>query len=389
VSTRLTRRGVAVGVGVVVVAAVAGAGVLVWTRAGPAPGAAQNALVTAGTSNCGKGWVPRAGDQTLQVVNRGTVPTDVEVVGVPSGAVYAELEGLGVGLTRPVRVVLGGGDFAIRCGIEDAGPVTGPAVHVTGPAGAPGIVPVTANDLAGPLRSYHDYVAAGLTTLVSRTTALRDAVRAGDLGRARASWLPAHLAYLRLGAAYDAFGDADALIDGGPDGLPRGADDPGFTGFRRLERGLWHTEPAAKLRPVADALTADVVALRAGFARSQIDPRDLGLRAHEILEDADRATLTGGADQGSGSELAELAAQLDGTRELVAVLRPVLTTRYPGLSDVDAGIARLAALLDRAQPYRPLTTLSRNDRAQFNGAVGDLVEKLAPIAAICEPRRTS
>lgn len=389
-ATRMTRRSLTIGGSVVVAAAAVVTGVLVWPPADPAPAAAANpGLVTAGTSNCGKGWTPHAGDQTLQVVNRGTAPADVAVIAVPSGAIYGEIEGLGVGVTRPVRVVLGGGDFAIRCGVEDVSPVTGPTVHVAGPAGAPGIVPVTANDLSAPLRQYHDYVAAGLTTLVGKTTALRDAVRAGDLGRARSAWLPAHLAYLRLGAAYGAFGDADAKIDGGPGGLPRGVADPGFTGFRRLERGLWHGEPAARLAPVAAALLTDVTALRASFPRTQIDPRDLGLRAHEIMEDASRDTLTGGADQGSGSELAELSAELDSTRELVTVLRPVLTTRYPALSDVDKGMTRLAALLSGARPYPPLAAVPRADRERLNGAVGDLVEKLAPVAVICEPRRTS
>jgi iron uptake system component EfeO len=385
----LTRRRLLVGGGIAVVAAAVTAGVLIWSQEDPRPAAAGPQAVTAGASNCGKGWTPHAGDQTLQVVNRGTVATDVEVIEVPSGAVHGEIEGLGVGLTRSLRVVLGGGDFAIRCGVEDIGPFTGPTVHIAGPRGAPGVVPVTVNDLTGPLRAYTGYVANGLTTLVNRTTALRDAVRAGDLRKARSAWLPAHVAYIRLGAAYGAFGDTDGLINGGPGGLPRGVADPDFTGFRRLEYGLWHGQSAKTLTPVADKLTTNVVALRRDFPRSQIDPRDLGLRAHEILEDVDRETLTGGADQGSGSELAEVAASLDGTRELVGVLRPVLTTRYPAMSEVDTGMKRLDALLAGLRPYRPLAALSRTDRARLNGAVGDLVEKLAPVAVICEPRRTS
>ena len=388
-STHPTRRRLLVG-GVVVVAAAVASGVLVLSRDEAAPPAAVVAApVVVGTSNCGKGWAPHAGDQTIEVVNRGTAATDVEVVAVPSGAVHGELEGLGAGLTRPLRVVLGGGDYAIRCVVEDVDPITSPAVHVAGPPGPAGVVPVTANDLAGPVKQYTEYVTTGLATLVRRTTQLRDAVRAGDLGKARSAWLPAHLAYLRLGAAYGAFGDADAAIDGGPDGLPQGVADAGWTGFRRLEYGLWHGQSATQLRPVADKLAADVVALRASFPRSQIDPRDLGLRAHEIFEDVDRLTLTGDADQGSHSELAEVATALDSTKELIGVLRPVLATRYSGLSKVDSGLARLSSLLAALRPYRPLESLSGTERAQLNGIVGDLTEKLAPIAVICEPRRTS
>lgn len=390
-SARPTRRRLVLGGSVVVAASAIAAGALIWSPWPPdeAPPAADTGLVTVGTSGCGAGWAPRAGEQTVHLVNRGTAAAEVQVVAVPSGAVLGEVEGLGAGLTRPVRVVLGGGDFAIRCVVEDAGPITGPAVHIAGPAAAPGVVPVTDNDLTGAVRAYRDYTAEGLTTLVHRTTGLRAAVRGGDLGQARSAWLPAHLAYVRLGAAYGAFGDADSLINGGPEGLPRGVADPDFTGFRRLEHGLWHGQSVAALTPVADKLLADVTALRASFPRSQLDPRDLGLRAHEVLEDVDRDTLTGVADQGSGSELAEVEASLDGTRELVAVLRPVLATRYPALSEVDAGMTRLSGLLSGLRPYHPLDALSHSEREQVNGAVGDLVEKLAPIAVICEPRRTS
>ena len=370
----LTRRRLFVGGSLVVAAALVVTGVLLRSGGEDPRPAAAPALVTVGTSNCGAGWVPRAGAQTLQVVNRGTAAADVEVVAVPSGAVHGEVEGLGAGLTRPLDVVLGGGDYAIRCVVEDASPILGAIVHVDGPKGPAGVVPVTDNDLAGPLKQYRAYVTQGLVTLVTRTSELRDAIRAGDLAKARTAWLPAHLAYVRLGAAYGAFGDLDEAIT---------------EGVRRLEHGLWHGQSAMQLRPVADKLTADVTSLRDGFPRSQMDPRDLGLRTHEIFEDVDRDTLTGDADQGSGSELAEVSASLDATKELVTVLRPVLTTRYPALSQVDAGLARLNTVLTGLKPYKPLESLSRTDRARLNAAVGDLVEKLAPVAVVLEPRRTS
>ncbi len=105
---------------------------------------------------------------------------------------------------------------------------------------------------------------------------MRDAVRSGDLDVARAAWLPAHLAYERLGAAYGTFGDFADKIDGRPAGLPKGVHDADFTGFHRVEYGLWHGESAASLRAPADRLASDVRALRDDFPRQQTDPNDLG-----------------------------------------------------------------------------------------------------------------
>ncbi|GDY28394.1 EfeM/EfeO family lipoprotein [Gandjariella thermophila] len=379
-----------------VVLAVGAAAVLAWQRlSGDVAPAAAQGTISVSHSHCGEGWTdPRPGQQTFQLRNTDTTSEEVALVETATGAVYGEVEGLGPGVTRPMRVDLGAGTYAFRCAPEGAAPISGPRVHITGTGtGGPAVVPVTSNDLLGPVRQYQAYVAAGLDEVVTRTAALRDAVRAGDLDAARAAWLPAHLAYERLGAAYGAFGDVADRIDGRPDGLPGGVHDPGFTGFHRVEYGLWHGEDAAGLAAAADALAADTAALRADFPNQQVDPNDLGRRAHEILEDTERFELTGAADAGSGTSLATAAANLDGTREVLAVLRPLLAPRYPAMSEVDAWMDRLARqLAAAARPgggWTPLDQLPAGARARINGATGQLLELLAPIAEICQARRTS
>ena len=89
--------------------------------------------------------------------------------------------------------------------------------------GAAAVLPVTSADLLGPAKEYHAYVTAGLDTLASQVATLTGLIRAGHLGAARRAWLPAHLTYERLGAAYGTFGNYDTEIDGRPDGLPEGS----------------------------------------------------------------------------------------------------------------------------------------------------------------------
>ena len=50
------------------------------------------------------------------------------------------------------------------------------------------------------------------------------------------------------------FGAYDDEIDGLPFGLAGGVNDPGFTGFYRLEYGLWHGQSAAELTEAANQL---------------------------------------------------------------------------------------------------------------------------------------
>ncbi|MFF0145901.1 iron uptake system component EfeO [Amycolatopsis sulphurea] len=369
----------------------AGAAALVAAVSGCAEAPAQADPIEVTRAACGAGWAaPPPGPQTLRIRNAAAVTMEVELVDPATGTVFGELDGVGTGTTRALPVNLGNGAYALRCAPEDGTPFVGPAVQVTGGADRPGpaVVPVTNADLLEPLKKYHAYVADGLGTLVVQTGALRKAVHARDRSGAERAWLTAHLTYERLGAAYDAFGDADGAINGTTDGLPEGAADPGFTGFHRLENGLWHGEPAAALVPVADRLDADVRRLQASFADAQIDQNDLGLRAHEIMENTLQFELTGRTDYGSGTNLATAGAQVTGTRAVLDVLRPLLDSRFPGLKDLDAWLGRTERDL-RSGAGKSLSSVDRRTRERLNGDVAELTERLAPIAAITEPRRIS
>jgi hypothetical protein len=77
----------------------------------------------------------------------------------------------------------------------------------------------------------------------------------------------------------------------------------------------------------------------------QIDLIDMGLRTHEILENALQFQLTGHDDYGSGTTLATTGANIAGTRELLTVLRPMLAPRYTGLPAVYTWLSHLQTLM--------------------------------------------
>lgn len=77
-----------------------------------------------------------------------------------------------------MRLNVGSGSYAFRCLFEDSEALTGPTVVVGGHArGTPAILPVTRNDLLAPARQYHDWVAAGLSTLAGQAGGLAADVR--------------------------------------------------------------------------------------------------------------------------------------------------------------------------------------------------------------------
>ena len=377
--------------GAVGIAAVIGGVVALW----PDGASAQDPEIEVSRSACGTGWTdPKPGPQTIRVHNTGSVTTEVDLVDPATGVIYGEIEGLGPATTRPLQVNLGNGSYAFRCLPEDASAIVGPAAQVSGGTErSPGVAPVTHNDLLGPLKTYQQHVTTGLGQLVTDTGSLKNAVHGGDRAASRAAWLTAHLTYERLGAAYDAFGDSDGALNGTTDGLPGGTADEGFTGFHRLEYGLWHDEDLGALAAVADQLDADAHQLQQAFGDSQVDGNDLGLRAHEIMENTLQFELTGRTDYGSGTNLATARANVDGTRAVLDVLRPLLAPRYPALSQVDDWLNRTQSTLDAARhadgTWTPVAQLTQPQRQKVNADVSELTELLAPIAAIAEPRRVS
>lgn len=384
---------VALGVVGVLVAGAAVAGVVAGTHRSSSP-ASQPVLLT--SFSCGENWrSARPGPQTIELRNEANNAMDeVDLIDPGTGKVFAELENMGTGTTSDVQVVLGDGRYAWRCLPDDLDGVTGPAVTVTGATGpgTPGILPIGKNALIQPALRYEREIAGGLAALKPDVSALRSDLAAGDLAAARGSWLTAHMQYETLGGAYDAFGDLGDAIDGLDDGLRGGVTDPEFTGFHRIEYGLWHGQSATTLLPLADKLVTDVDSLAATWSQQEIDPNDLGLRAHEILEDAIRFELSGNSDMGSGTNLATMYANVEGTRTVLAVIAPLARGRYPGLGDLYTWLDRLSSELkaqDHDGTWTPVEQLSRADREKLDATTGECVELLSPIAEIFDVRRTS
>ncbi|WP_171162384.1 EfeM/EfeO family lipoprotein [Streptomyces sp. I05A-00742] len=363
--------------------------------AGP-DAAGEPAAVTVDVSpgGCGRGWASgRAGVRTFAVRNTAAGPVEARLQEARTGAVLGEVEGVAPGTARQLTARIGAGTYTFVCLPDDGDPGTGPVVRVTGRGvSGPAVVPVTRGELIPAALAYQRWAGRELRGVDGAVRRLRDEVDAGRWERARAAWLVAHLRYLRLGAAYGAFGDLGEAVDRTAAGLPAGLRDPRFTGFHRVEHGLWHGERGPALRAAAHRLAADVRALRDdwGVRGARMDPAELGRRAHEVVEDALLRDLTDRTDHGSGTSLAAARARLDGARRALAPLRPLLRARHIDTTALDRRLDRARHTLDRhhrGAGWTPLARLGRADREAVDARFGDLAERLASVAAVCDVRR--
>ncbi|MBS1679030.1 MAG: EfeM/EfeO family lipoprotein [Actinobacteria bacterium] len=246
-------------------------------------------------------------------------------------------------------------------------------------------------DLAGPIASYKRHVAAELRTMEGQVRELQDAVAAGKLAAARRAWLDADSTYESIGAAYGAFGDLDARINGETAGLPGGAASPDFIGLHRIELALFGRGSVADATPYVPRLAADVRALRRKVPAMRIESLEYVLRGHEVVEGALDLQLTGRAAPWSSDALVALAANLRGTRVVIGTLRPLIEPREPLLMGrVDRSLDALAKTLRGLA--RPDGTMPRWDRLPAGektlvaGQTAAAAEELAYVPAVVDPR---
>jgi hypothetical protein len=118
----------------------------------------------------------------------------------------------------------------------------------------------------------------------------------------------------------------------------------------------------------------------------------MGLRTHEILENALQFQLAGHDDYGSGTTLASTLANLQGTRTLLTLLHPLIAPRYSGLPAVYSGLDLLQSLIEKEHLpngwWVPVSALPVSARQAIDAACGAVLQSLAPIASITEPRNT-
>jgi high-affinity iron transporter len=344
---------------------------------------------------CAPGWqAARSGTETFAVNNKSGHTVEINLISAASQGIAAEIETLGPATTQNMTVALQPGGYFFRC-LADGLPTTvSPTVDATGPVtsiipAALTVKPISVADLQPAANAYDAYVRPQLVTLSSQVGTLRADLGADNLPAAQRDWIAAQLTWEQVGAAYDSFGDLGDAIDGLPQAKPLGVNDPDFTGLHRIEYGLWHSQSGARLVPVADQLTKDITTLQGKLPRITVDPTNMPIRAHEILEDALRDHLNGLTDEGAGAAYPETYADVQGTRVVLGMLAPQITERAPRLlptvnTQLDSLSQALLATQSPPGTWQPVSAVPTPAGQRVDAAIGAVLENLSLIPDLLE-----
>ncbi|MDT7578853.1 MAG: iron uptake system component EfeO, partial [Pseudonocardiales bacterium] len=231
---------------------------------------------------------------------------------------------------------------------------------------------------------YKRYVTSQVDAQVTRTQEFADAVKAGDVERAKALFPVARTYWERIEPVAESFGDIDPKIDGREDD-ERG---PGvmWTGYHRLEKDLWVDGLQPDSAQIADRLMADIKDLQSRVGSVELTPVQLANGAKELLDEVATGKITGEEDRYSHTDLWDFKANVEGSQGAVAALRPVLDEKDPTLGPLlDQRFAAVEQLLEgyrAGDGFKSYTELTQNDIKKMTDAVDALSEPVSQVAGV-------
>ncbi|MEO3809216.1 iron uptake system protein EfeO [Sphaerisporangium sp. B11E5] len=319
-----------------------------------------------------------AGTSTFAVTNNGTKVTEFYVYAAGE-RVMGEVENIVPGLTREVIIELPAGTYETACkpgmigkGIRGPLKVSGTAVKLSDDA-----------KLAQAAKDYGRYVKSQTDALLVKTQEFVDAVKAGDIDKAKALYPVSRTYWERIEPVAETFGDLDPAIDAREDGVEPGAE---WTGFHKIEKDLWVEKDISKDGPLADKLMADVKKIVELANSEELSPLKLATGAKELLDEVATGKITGEEDRYSHTDLWDFAANLEGSQAAVAALRPVLDERDPALAKtLNEKFAAAEATLGKHQKgdgWKLHTELSKTDLKELSDAINALAEPISKVAAV-------
>jgi iron uptake system component EfeO len=241
--------------------------------------------------------------------------------------------------------------------------------------------------LVKPVADYKIYVTENVAKLVADTKVFTAAVKAGDIERAKALYGPTRTSYEKIEPVAELFSDLDSAIDSRADDHEKEEKDPEFTGFHRIEHGLWINKSTKDLGPFADKLQADVEQLQKRLVALTFPAEKVVGGAAVLMEEVAATKISGEENRYSHTDLYDFQANFEGAYKIVELVRPLVQKEDKAFSDKTD--KNFKAVFDTLKKYRTkdggfesYKKLTDADRKMLAGRVNTLAEDLSKLRGI-------
>ena len=330
-----------------------------------------------------------AGQVTFVITNVDALGvTEVELVS--DQRIVGERENLAPGFDSTFSARLDGGTYQVFCpgAATEKKPFT-----VTGEAAA------QSADLTALLNQatidYGTYVDDQITFLLVPVQELAAAIKAGDLAAAQAAYIKARPFYERIEPVAESFPELDPAIDLRVGDVEAGTT---WTGFHPIEQALFEKQTTEGLNELAAQLVTDIQTLQTEAAKlsaATAAGTDGGYAAFEIangsatlLDEVLASKITGEEEAYSRIDLLDFEANVEGSLQAFATLKPALDQIDPTLvPQIATAFDSLTAVLDKyrdpasASGWVSYDKLTAEDKKALTDALLVVQEPLSAISA--------
>lgn len=242
----------------------------------------------------------------------------------------------------------------------------------------------SAPDLTNVTDEYRAYAISEIDLFVTETEAFAQAVKTGDIETAKAAYAPARMHYERAEPIAEVFGDLDPKIDAREGDVP----EEEWTGYHRIEKGLWVDGTTEGYSEYAQQLIDDTKLLRAKVETVEVTPDLLITGAVDLLNEVSTSKVTGEEDRYSHTDLYDFAANVEGAEKIFTLLQPELEKKDEALSaEIDAKFNDVYTLLDNQKEgdaYTLYTDLTEAEVKELSQAIDALAEPLSQLGIVTE-----
>ena len=228
--------------------------------------------------------------------------------------------------------------------------------------------------------AYREYAIEELDQFVEATNGFVKAVKDGDVEKAKSLYAPARMHYERAEPIAESFADLDPKIDARKGDVPENE----WTGYHRIEQGLWEKNTTKGYEGYADQLQKDVHILRGKVETVDITPDLLVTGAVDLLNEVSTSKITGEEDRYSHTDLYDFVANVDGAKKIYELFKPSLDKKDAKVSgQIKTRFDNLYALLhlykDGDKGYVAYTKLREDQVQELSRAVNELAEPLSQL----------
>lgn len=253
-------------------------------------------------------------------------------------------------------------------------------------------------DLSKETADYKKFVVEQIDMLVTDTTKFVDALKAGDVAKAKALYPIARMYYERSEPIAESFGDLDPRIDARLADLQEEAKDKKeadiekeWTGFHKIEKVLWEQNTTKGTEATADQLLKDVKELRAKIPTAEVTPELMVTGAVDLLNEVSTSKVTGEEDIFSKTDLFDFKANVEGAEKIFDLFKAKLVKKDAKLAkQIEtefAAVNKLLAKHNKAKDgydYKPYNALSQADVKELAEAINKLGEPLAQMGVLLD-----